>query len=306
MSKTTFILRYKALVDIVKYNNFIPFKEIHPKLNDRLEKEIDHQVELPEYTIRTFQRDIKEIEANFGILIEYNRAEKGYFIESTDLDNPKTALLEHLELQSIISKNKDMKKLVQFENRRPIGLEHFRPILKSLESKQRLLLQYQSFKDQTAKEYIIEPYLLKEYRKRWYVLAKDINADNLKTFSLDRIVKLAPTKHSYEIPESFDALTYFDDCFGVIKPSDQVVQRVQLAFTSWQGSYIKTMPLHHSQKVIQEDNEHLIIELRLYVTYDFIMELRSFGKQVRVIKPNALLLEIYNECTQTLIKYDKH
>ena len=100
-----------------------------------------------------------------------------------------------------------------------------------------------------------------------------------------------------------DWLFYFNDCFGIIRDDDNDIQKVVLSLTPFQAKYIKSLPLHHSQKVILENEKECRISLTLYITYDFTMEILSLGKNVTVLEPQSLIDEIKNKYKQALKNY---
>lgn len=65
-----------------------------------------------------------------------------------------------------------------------------------------------------------------------------------------------------------------------------------LSFDPYQGKYIKPMPLHESQEILRDDGKELRIRIKIYITYDFLMEILSFGPYVKVIQPEELILSL--------------
>lgn len=90
----------------------------------------------------------------------------------------------------------------------------------------------------------------------------------------------------------FDIEEQFRYCFGIISPTDEEPQEIILSFTPFQGKYIKSLPLHESQKILIDDKNELRIKLKLFVTHDLIMELLSFGDNMKVLQPDSLILHI--------------
>jgi len=78
---------------------------------------------------------------------------------------------------------------------------------------------------------------------------------------------------------------------------------VILSFDPVQGKYIKSLPLHESQQIIIDNNTELQIKLFLYTTYDFEMELLSYGEYVKVLKPDSLIEVMKNRYSKALNIY---
>ena len=132
---------------------------------------------------------------------------------------------------------------------------------------------------------------------------KDRNDKYLKTFALDRIKKFYITTQKFALPQNFDPSKYFKDCYGVITSDGSAPVEIVLSFDPYQGKYIKTNPIHESQKIIFDNDTELRISLFLYITHDLIMELLSYGETVRVLKPESLIAEIKEIYLASLKQY---
>ncbi len=149
----------------------------------------------------------------------------------------------------------------------------------------------------------VEPYALKEFKNRWYILANDLKDNQVKSFALDRLTNLEITKKRFQYPNDFNVNEHFKYCFGIISPNDLKLHEIILSFNPFQGKYIKSLPLHESQQILIDNDEELRIKLTLFITYDFFMELLSFGENVKVIKPDSLINDIKTSLKNTLNLY---
>ncbi|HOL87117.1 MAG TPA: WYL domain-containing protein, partial [Defluviitoga tunisiensis] len=104
-------------------------------------------------------------------------------------------------------------------------------------------------------------------------------------------------------PTDFDANEYFKYCYGIVRPDDLKPEEVLLSFTPEQGKYIKSLPLHSSQEIIIDNDSELVIKLKIFITYDFVMEILSYGYNVKVLKPPSLVDSIKKNYENTLSKY---
>src|SRR5690606_39234584 len=134
-----------------------------------------------------------------------------------------------------------------------------------------------------------------EARNRWYLLCHDVGKQALRLFGIDRMSGLEFTKKKFTKPNELDVENIFHSSFGIILPeAGQKVEEVVLSFSSFQGKYVKSLPLHESQEIIEDNGKELVIKLRIYITHDFIMELLSFGKDVKVTAPTSLVKTLKN------------
>jgi predicted DNA-binding transcriptional regulator YafY len=152
-------------------------------------------------------------------------------------------------------------------------------------------------------ERIAEPYALKEFRNRWYILANDLKDSQVKSFALDRLTELEITKRKFQFPNDFNVNDHFKYCFGIISPIGHKPREVILSFDPFQGKYIKSLPLHESQQILVDSDEELRVKLTLFITHDFFMELLSFGENLKIIEPESLIRDIKKSLHQTLKRY---
>ncbi|HNV53170.1 MAG TPA: WYL domain-containing protein, partial [Tenuifilaceae bacterium] len=149
----------------------------------------------------------------------------------------------------------------------------------------------------------VEPYVLKEFKNRWYLLANDLKDNQIKSFALDRMTELEISKNRFPFPADFDVNEHYKNCFGIISPNKQKLQEVVLSFTPFQGKYIKSLPLHETQEILKDNSDEVLVKLTLYVTLDFIMEILSFGDNVKVIAPDDLIEELKKTYQNALNQY---
>jgi predicted DNA-binding transcriptional regulator YafY len=153
--------------------------------------------------------------------------------------------------------------------------------------------QYEKFWDfaNEKNSRTVYPLALKEARFRWYLIAQDSKDGAIKSFGLDRISRLEISARHFEYPSTFDAEEKFKHTFGIIS-GEEAPEKIQLWLTREQGNYIKSLPLHHSQKIISETNTEVVLELYVCPTHDFMMELLSMGANVKVLEPESLKKKI--------------
>ncbi|HEX7412503.1 MAG TPA: WYL domain-containing protein [Bacteroidia bacterium] len=118
-------------------------------------------------------------------------------------------------------------------------------------------------------------------------LKAEIN--QVRTYGLDRIVSIDIKKKKFTIAKELDLKNYFKHCFGIITPTEGKPERVVFSFTNEQANYIKNYPLHESQKVIKETTKQTQFEITVFITYDLIMELQSYGKEITIQSPKNLI-----------------
>ena len=260
-------------------------------------KDSEDNVEGGELLQRTLQRDIHVIREVYNIEIKCNRSTNEYEI-TEDNDLYAQNLLEAFDVFRALQNYGNLSEVIQFEKRLPAGTEYLSPLLRAIKEKRQVKLYYYKFwdKDKEPVVRVIEPYLLKEAQRRWYVLAWDVEKEALRVFGLDRIKHLDDERGvKFQHPMPKDVQHYFDDSFGAWVDNERTqAEEVQLAFKKLPtdspfvpnpAEYLKAMPLHSSQEVVGETDDEIVLKLHLKVTPDFIKELLSYGKQVEVLAP---------------------
>jgi predicted DNA-binding transcriptional regulator YafY len=185
------------------------------------------------------------------------------------------------------------------------GAKWLHIIYKAIIERKTLTIRYKPFEGE-LKTRTISPYLLKEYRNKWYMVA---HARELRTeektnvFKLFRIESVLESNEAYIYDEHFNALSYFKYSLGVFHSHENQPQLIRLKFSTGLKSLIKENPIHASMKIEKEDEAGLIVNIYVYNTPELKNMIRSFGSACTVISPDALKIEIQNDLRLALANY---
>jgi len=283
MSKTESLLRYNAIIKRVKQAP-ATLQEIESYLER--ESEI-HGINL-KVSKKTFKRDLDDINSLYHKSIQFDFSKKKYRIEEENEDF-NNRLLESFEMYNALKTNAGLSDHLDFEKRKALGLENFHGLLHAIKNRQQLNFSYQSFWYEQPSVRKTNPYFLKEFKNRWYLIAKDLKDEQIKTYGLDRISEIDINKRKFTYPVKNNPKEKFQHSFGIIGSVEgSVPEKVVLSFTNHQGNYIKTLPLHHSQQILIDNPQELRIQLKVYIAFDFVHELLSYGDSVKVVEPASL------------------
>lgn len=281
---------------IARYNLIIKKLRKQPSSFSEISDYLAFESDLQEYNFnvskRTFQRDIEDIRSVYNIDIQYDFSRKVYYIDFDEQPEVNERILEAFDTFNALNITDRLSNYIHFEKRRPQGSENLYGLLHAIKNKVQISFSYQKFWEDEITHRITEPYALKEFKNRWYVLANDLKDKKVKSFALDRLFELEITRKKFQLPNDFNVNEHFKYCFGIISPNEHKPQEVILSFDPFQGKYIKTLPLHESQVILKDNADELLIKLTLFVTHDFFMEILSFGDNVKVIQPVSLIAEI--------------
>lgn len=307
MSKSGYIFRYMSILKQLRRKPYSTVQELAANTQNRIESihQTNEDLEIG-LSKRTFQRDFKEIKNIFGIDIVYDRSQKGYYIDYDDSENLNfESVLESVDIFTSLKKAQHTSPYILLEPKAPKGTEHLQGLLYAIQNRRVVKFQHQKFWEDFSTNRTVEPLAIKEFKSRWYVLVKDQKDKRFKNFGLDRISNLDITPRSFKRPKDLNVSEKYKNSYGVIAPFEGEPEDVILQFSPFQGKYIKSNPLHNSQKIIKDTEKELRIGLCLYPTHDFIMELLSLGSSVKVLKPKSLVEDIKKRHLQAVEIYKK-
>lgn len=281
--------RYIWLVDTIYQAHGITFEEINEKW---LRNSMSEGVELP---LKTFHNHRKAIEDMFDInIICDKRGGYKYYIENADdmkKGGIRTWLLNTFAVNNLINEAHHLKRRIVFEQI-PSGQKFLTPLIESMRDNQSVILRYKSFWSPNEYSVEVEPYLIKIFRQRWYLLARDTNREVLRIYALDRIQELRQTEKMFSLPKKFSPEEYFYNSFGIISQDNCPPEIIELKVYGTQKEYFRTLPLHHSQEEIKNTDEYSIFRYYLSPTYDFVQEILSHGCNVEVLAPRHVRDEV--------------
>lgn len=260
-----------------------------------------YEYTIKDYSIRKYPLNADEINAlNYSILF-LNK------LKGTDLHgNIESAInkvINDFQINNLVEQSD--KNILQAEE--PLnndGNKWMVILLYAITHKECLEILYKSYqRNETI--HIFSPYILKEYRKRWYVIGYNHNINKVLSLGLDRIVNVEMSATNYFRDPDFSEDDYFNYCLGIMKSENDKHEKVVLEFNDFQKPYILSQPLHKSQKFIKQTEEKLIIELEVYITHELIQMILAYGEQVKVLEPESLKTKITGILKENLKQYEE-
>lgn len=247
------------------------------------------------YPKRTFEQHKEEIQETFNVEICCDRKTNRYYIsDREELKNQSLImrwLINTFNLNNIIGQSKSLKDRIGLEDI-PAGQDYLIDIIDLMNNSCTFDMEYQKFYADEKKLYRnMEPYGVQIFQRRWYVLARNPENDTLHTYSLDRITSLKKNDGTFKIPKDFSISDFFSDCFGIIKDATQK-QHIVLRANAFQAKFLKTLPLHESQRIVSEDDNFTIFSYDLRPTFDFKQKVLSYMGNVEIIEPQSFRYEI--------------
>ena len=259
-------------------------------------------------SVRTVQGDIQMMRSDklgYNAPIEvydhkyYRYADKDYSIMDMPMSQNDYDVDQFSEMSDVVSRLQD-KLAISRHNRKPIihfdsvpnleGIRLLNPLYNYIAHQQTLRIMYQSFNARKPTEFILCPYLLKEFRNRWFLFGS--KADDLKLYNLplDRIKSVEPVDVPYRENPDFDSEHFFDDVIGVRE----------------QSHYIKTKPIHRSQRVVRENPEDgsCIFQIDVVINFEMYSVFMSYGPGIKIIYPRNVVMYMKDKMKEALKLYE--
>lgn len=239
----------------------------------------------------TFNRWRTAIYEQFSIDIQCQRA-GGYLYyianpEDIDENELKKWMLDSFAVGNLIGENLSLKGRILVDQI-PSGRDHLTTILEAMKENHVVNIVYKAFNYNDSYSIPVEPYCVKLFENRWYMLGHNLSKDTIRLYGLDRIESVEVTGQEYKMPKDFSATDYFANYFGIVVDDGVKPERIIIRANKDHTPYLKSLPLHHSQELIEDDGEYADFSLYLAPTYDFIMKLLHAGGMVEVISPTSL------------------
>lgn len=289
-------------------------------------------------SISTIEKDMwamrNESELGYYAPIKYHQGERGYYYEDEDYtiqdislndedmsainfaamtlyqfkDIPVFDQFGHA-IEKILDRlnfapggdHKAVQQYVQFENNPPAkGSDYLGALLESIKQTHCIELEYQKFTADSSSTYLLHPYLLKEYRGRWYLIAFDPKKNDYRTFGLERIVKINHLNERFELKADFNPDRFFSHSIGITE-ADTAPQDIILRCHDQLKHYLISQPIHHSQVQLEQDGD---FKIHVLITYELINIILGFGHQLEVVSPNSLRKIIASRLKSALSNYE--
>ena len=332
------LIRYR-IIDSMLRNNYKPYPDIE-EIRSKCEESLFGSDWGDHISISTIEKDFRamrtDAELGFFAPIKFSRIHMGYYytdpeytihaipLKNEDIDAIKFAsntlmnfrespmfaqfrfaiekIFDRLNISSD-AQDERIDQIVQFDSYPNYpGKEFLQDLYTSIKEYQQIELVYKRFNSDKANKRVVHPYLLKEYKHRWYLVAYVDAKKGLATYALDRIQSLNILEDDFIIDSNFKPLQFFKYSFGITQVENDFF-KVLLKFSSAQKGYLMTQPLHSSQKLISEDKDSFTIGLEVYLTYELIETVLSYGEDVLVLQPEELKKIIHKRLLKAVKQY---
>lgn len=263
-------------------------------------------------TRKTFRKDRDMIYRIFGLNIDFKKIESGvyvYRITNKDRIRNDSVLrwtMETLSTAEIFAEYFSLRDRISLENFYP-DMYFLPQILDAMQKDRKIIITYKKFNNKIVNVHSVEPYFLKSYQHRLYIVAKIDKKKKPYTFCLDRILDFKVSDQKFKMPEGLTVDEFFFDCYGVYFDEKIKTQRITLRAYDDEMFYLNSRPLHHSQMAVSflaKDMGHCDFQVFLKPTKDFIGYIISRAGRIEVLEPKRLRKDVGSALKQAMKLYD--
>ncbi len=330
------LLRYKTINRMLQRGRQATLEELVYACNDALQETLGYG----KVSLRSVQHDIREMRYSeiLGyyapiIVVDkkyYTYEDKHYSITETPLtEYDMQRLSEAVDLlkqmssskgfhgvEDVVNRLEDHVASMRFKaepvillesNERLRGLEYMSELHDAIVDRHPIILTYKPFKWPESQTFCISPYLLKEFRNRWFVIGKrhDDTEHRIVILALDRIegIEAASKGTQYIFDFQFDPKAFFQDIVGVTK-TDAPIEHIVFKVAESQVPYVRTKPLHHSQKELESaDDGSALFCIDVIPNYELERDLLGYGESIIVVSPESLVKKLHDRLLQSIENY---
>ena len=253
--------------------------EIQDKWEDRF---------FSEYSRRTFNNHRAAVLEVFGIDIECNRSTNRYFIRYTEDVSDENAenawLINTFTVNNMLRLGKErLSGRVSVEDI-PSGHSHLTGVLEAMTDSHEVSIMYHKYTSDEAERFTLHPYAVKEFAKRWYIVAYCKERKGLRVYGLDRVKQMDVLDGRFRMPEGFDVDELFATSFGIYLPGGKG-QVIKFRCSENEAKFLRDLPLHSSQEEVRKDGDSIIFSIFVCPDKNLIMEICKHGSRIEVLSP---------------------
>jgi predicted DNA-binding transcriptional regulator YafY len=256
----------------------------------------------------TFNRNMDAIEEMFGIYIDCDRKNGNkYYIGNAEVlkeDTIQNWMLSTLSVSNIVSESLSVQNRILLESIPSEG-EHLQIVIDAMREKHLIRIDYRRYGTDEHKSHTFAPYCVKLFKQRWYLVALSPYYEKVMIYALDRIKDMEVEDEHFVYPDDFDPDSFFEGCIGVIVDEEYDIETVRLKVSAHQSNYIRSLPMHSSQKEIERNDDYSIFTFEVRPTFDFQQEILMNGADMEVLSPERLRNEIAEKIENMSNNYKK-
>ena len=259
-----------------------------------------------DYPRRTFNNHRDAVEEVFGIEIGCNRSTNRYFIKAGENISDESAenawLINTFTVNNMLRLSKEkLQGRVSVEDI-PSGHMHLTEVMEAMTENLEVVMEYHKYTSEESETLTIWPYAVKEFAKRWYIIAYCKEREDLRVYGLDRVKNMKVTGKKFRMKNGFDVDELFATSFGIYLPGGKG-QIITFKCSEREAKFLRDLPIHRSQEEVRKDGDNVIFSIFVCPDKNLIMEICKHGSRIEILSPSEVRDAVREELAKALAQY---
>lgn len=259
-----------------------------------------------DYPRRTFNNHRDAVEEVFGIEIGCNRSTNRYFIKAGENISDESAenawLINTFTVNNMLRLSKEkLQGRVSVEDI-PSGHMHLTEVMEAMTENLEVVMEYHKYTSEESETLTIWPYAVKEFAKRWYIIAYCKEREDLRVYGLDRVKNMKVTGKKFRMKNGFDVDELFATSFGIYLPGGKG-QIITFKCSEREAKFLRDLPIHRSQEEVRKDGDNVIFSIFVCPDKNLIMEICKHGSRIEILSPAEVRDAVREELAKALAQY---
>ncbi len=260
-----------------------------------------------DYSRRTFNNHRAAVEEVFGIVIGCNRSTNRYFIKAGEDISDESAenawLINSFTVNNMLRLSKEkLQGRVSVEDI-PSGHMYLTEVMEAMTENLEVVMEYHKYTSAESETLTIWPYAVKEFAKRWYIIAYCKEREGLRVYGLDRVKSMEVTGKKFKMKSGFDVDELFATSFGIYLPGGKG-QTITFGCSEREAKFLRDLPLHSSQEEVRKEGDSVIFSIFVCPDKNLIMEICKHGSRIEVLSPAEVRNAVKEELAKALAQYE--
>lgn len=259
------------------------------------------------YSRRTFNNHRAAVEEVFGIVIGCNRSTNRYFIKAGEDISDESAenawLINSFTVNNMLRLSKEkLQGRISVEDI-PSGHMYLTEVMEAMTENLEVVMEYHKYTSEESETLTIWPYAVKEFAKRWYIIAYCKEREGLRVYGLDRVKSMKVTGKKFKMKSGFDVDELFATSFGIYLPGGKG-QVITFRCSEREAKFLRDLPLHSSQEEVRKDGDSVIFSIFVCPDKNLIMEVCKHGSRIEILSPAEVRDAVRDELKKALAQYE--
>ena len=259
------------------------------------------------YSRRTFNNHRAAVEEVFGIVIGCNRSTNRYFIKAGEDISDESAenawLINSFTVNNMLRLSKEkLQGRISVEDI-PSGHMYLTEVMEAMTENLEVVMEYHKYTSEESETLTIWPYAVKEFAKRWYIIAYCKEREGLRVYGLDRVKSMEVTGKKFKMKNGFDVDELFATSFGIYLPGGKGLV-ITFRCSESEAKFLRDLPLHSSQEEVRKEGDSVIFNIFVCPDKNLIMEICKHGSRIEVLSPAEVRNAVKEELAKALAQYE--